>query len=202
MAEEDNLDALCDLLEDSDDEKDETIGSQLDDSFDEQIFNLVDEEVAKIEAVKPDDKYSPKNIDKKPKDEKPPAEGENKTQVNEMEEKLRKMQEEMAKMQKELEAAKKPRTLEEIDVLQASTSQSSSNAPREPVYTNPFAEQDKPRKAAGFHGETPLFGPKLAQKTSRVLTGEDKIKFEQDMKKRHGERKMAKLVANDLAYSR
>ena len=90
MAEEDNLDALCDLLEDSDDEKDETIGSQLDDSFDEQIFNLVDEEVAKIEAVKPDDKYSPKNIDKKPKDEKPPAEGENKTQVNEMEEKLRK----------------------------------------------------------------------------------------------------------------
>ena len=40
MAEEDNLDALCDLLEDSDDEKDETIGSQLDDSFDEQIFNL------------------------------------------------------------------------------------------------------------------------------------------------------------------
>jgi hypothetical protein len=51
---------------------------------------------------------------------------------------------EIHKMQKELEAAKKPRTLEEIDVLQASTSQSASNAPREPVYTNPFAEQDKP----------------------------------------------------------
>ena len=201
MAEEDNLDALCDLLEDSDDEKDETIGSQLDDSFDEQIFNLVDEEVAKIEAVKPDDNSSSKKNIEKHKDEKP-AEKENKTQVNEMEEKLRKMQEEMAKMQKELEAAKKPRTLEEIDVLQASTSQSASNAPREPVYTNPFAEQDKPRKSAGYHGETPLFGPKLAQKTSRVLTGEDKIKFEQDMKKRHAERKMAKLVANDLAYSR
>ena len=74
-----------------------------------------------------------------------------------------------------------PRTLSEIDVLQASTSQSANNAPREPVYTNPFAEQDKPRKSAGYHGETPLFGPKLAQKTSRVLTGEDKIKFEQDM---------------------
>ena len=144
MAEEDNLDALCDLLEESDDEKDETIGSQLDDSFDEQIFNLVDEEVAKIEAVKKPDGNSnlKKNIEKS-KDEKP-AEKENKTQVNEMEEKLRKMQEEMAKMQKELEAAKKPRTLEEIDVLQASTSQSASNAPREPVYTNPFAEQDKP----------------------------------------------------------
>ena len=202
MAEEDNLDVLCDLLEDSDDEKDETIGSQLDDSFDEQIFNLNDKEVAKIEAVKkPDDNSNSKKNIEKPKDEKP-AENENKTQVNEMEEKLRKMQEEMAKMQKELEAAKKPRTLEEIDVLQASTSQSASNAPREPVYTNPFAEQDKPRKSAGYHGETPLFGPKLAQKTSRVLTGEDKIKFEQDMKKRHAERKMAKLVANDLAYSR
>ena len=107
MAEEDNLDALCDLLEESDDEKDETIGSQLDDSFDEQIFNLVDEEVAKIEAVKPDDNSSSKKNIEKPKDEKP-AENENKTQVNEMEEKLRKMQEEMAKMQKQLEAAKVP----------------------------------------------------------------------------------------------
>jgi len=58
MAEEDNLDALCDLLEDSDDEKDETIGSQLDDSFDEQIFNLNDKEVAKIEAVKKPDNNS------------------------------------------------------------------------------------------------------------------------------------------------
>ena len=46
MAEEDNLDALCDLLEeDSDDE-----------SFDEKIFNLVDEEVAKI------DKFDSKRI--------------------------------------------------------------------------------------------------------------------------------------------
>ena len=58
MAEEDNLDVLCDLLEDSDDEKDETIGSQLDDSFDEQIFNLNDKEVAKIEAVKKPDNNS------------------------------------------------------------------------------------------------------------------------------------------------
>ena len=66
MAEEDNLDALCDLLEESDDEKDETIGSQLDDSFDEQIFNLVDEEVAKIEAVKPDDNSSSQNNIEKP----------------------------------------------------------------------------------------------------------------------------------------
>ena len=68
---------------------------------------LVDEEVAKIEAVKPDDNSSSKKNIEKPKDEKP-AENENKTQVNEMEEKLRKMQEEMAKMQKELEAAKVP----------------------------------------------------------------------------------------------
>ena len=81
MAEEDNLDALCDLLEDSDDEKDETIGSQLDDSFDEQIFNLVDEEVAKIEAVKPEENSSSQKNIEKPKDE-IPAENENKTHVN------------------------------------------------------------------------------------------------------------------------
>ena len=84
MAEEDNLDALCDLLEDSDDEKDETIDTQLDDSFDEQIFNLVDEEVAKIEAVKPEDNSSSQKNIEKPKDE-IPAEN-----VNEMKEKPRK----------------------------------------------------------------------------------------------------------------
>ena len=42
MTTEENLDALCDLLEDSDD------------SFDEQIYNLVDEEVEKIDKVDPD----------------------------------------------------------------------------------------------------------------------------------------------------
>jgi hypothetical protein len=82
--EEYNLDALCDLLEDSDDEKDETIDTQLDDSFDEQIFNLVDEEVAKIEAVKPEDNSSSQKNIEKPKDE-IPAEN-----VNEMKEKPRK----------------------------------------------------------------------------------------------------------------
>ena len=119
MAED--LDALCDLLEDSDD------------SFDEQIFNLVDEEVAKIEAVKSttaeenhENNEQSKSVEKpkneeKPKREETPKNGES-TYVNEMEEKLKKMQEEMARMQKQLEVAKgvgsQPRKLEEIDVLQ------------------------------------------------------------------------------------
>ena len=70
MADE-NLDALCDLLNDSDDD---------------DIFNLVEEQVANIQSEEP----------------KAAENGDNKN-VAEMEAKMRKMQEEMAKMQKELD---------------------------------------------------------------------------------------------------
>ena len=120
-----------------------------------------------------------------------------------MEEKLRKMQEEMTKMQQELAEAKsgqKPKKLSEIDVFQPSGSRS-VNAPRCPVKTNPFEGQDKPKNKAKYHPETPEFGPALSKKTSRVLTGDEKLRFEHAMKKREDERNMAAIAARDLADS-
>ena len=121
-----------------------------------------------------------------------------------MEEKLRKMQEEMAKMQQELAAAKsgqqKPKTLSEIDVFQPSGSRS-VNAPRCPVKTNPFEGQEKPKNKAKYHPETPEFGPALSKKTSRVITGDEKLRFEHAMKKREEDRNMAAIAARDLADS-
>ena len=167
---EDNLDALCDLLNDSDDD---------------DIFNLVEEQVANIQN-----------------EEKPTENGENKN-VAEMEAKMRKMQEEMAKMQKELETAKKSQTkkLSEIDVFQPSGSRSVNEAPRCPTKTNPFAEQDRPKNPAKYHPETPAFGPALSKKTSRVITGDEKLRFEHELKKRAEERDMAVIAARDLADS-
>ena len=66
MAAEENLDALCSLL---------------DDSFDDIVDGLVDDELSRIES---ENTISPQ----------PPA-GEDNNEVSEMEEKLRKMQEEM-----------------------------------------------------------------------------------------------------------
>ena len=43
--------------------------------------------------------------------------------------------------------------------------------------TNPFAESDKPRRVAKLHAETPMYGPALPAKTSRVLSGEEKEKL-------------------------
>ena len=42
---------------------------------------------------------------------------------------------------------------------------------RPPVKTNPFAECDKPRRVAKLHALTPMYGPALPAKSSRVLTG-------------------------------
>jgi hypothetical protein len=122
-----------------------------------------------------------------------------------MEDKLRQMQEEMKRMQDQLAVAKNAspapnRSLQEIDVFQT-TSRSATNAPLSPVKTNPFAAQDKPKKLAKFHPETPHFGPKLAEKTTRILTGEEKRKFQQQLQKTDVEKKMAAIVANDLADS-
>ena len=44
---------------------------------------------------------------------------------------------------------------------------------RSPVKTNPFAECDKPRRVAKLHALTPMYGPALPAKSSRVLTGKD-----------------------------
>ena len=201
MAEEkDNLDALCDLLEE-------------DDSFDDdEIFNLVDEEVAKIEnehlqqtqsqaSQSQASQISQSTNHQSPNENNSHSQKPGSTYVNEMEEKLKKMQEEMLKMQKQLEDAKKPKKLEEIDVFKASCSRSATNAPRSPVKTNPFAEQDRPRKSAQYHPETPQFGPKLSQKTTRVLTGEDKLKFQANMKKLQEDKKRRAMLRNDLTYS-
>ena len=101
--------------------------------------------------------------------------------VSEMEAKLQQMQEEMRKMQEQLSEAKNSqqnkKTLEEIDVFQASTSRSVSNAPRSPVKSNPFAEADKPRKITQFHPETPVYGPSLSKKSTRVLSKEETVKL-------------------------
>ena len=205
---EDNLDALCDLLNDSDDD---------------DIFNLVEEQVANIQndEPKPTENGEDKNVAEMDSDdddifnlveeqvtniqnEEPIAteNGEDKN-VAEMEAKMRKMQEEMAKMQKELETAKKSQTkkLSEIDVFQPSGSRSVNEAPRCPTKTNPFAEQDRPKNPAKYHPETPAFGPALSKKTSRVITGDEKLRFEHELKKRAEERDMAVIAARDLADS-
>ena len=141
MAEE-NLEALCDLLDE-------------DDSFDAEISNLVDEEFETIEE-KQDEGPQPQKSPEIPAQ--PPgniSSNPSTSYVNEMEAKMKKMQEEMARMQHELQEAKggnnsqqpqppsqiKKKTLQEIDVFGAGASQSASNAPRSPVKTNPFAEQ-------------------------------------------------------------
>ena len=170
---DDNLDALCDLLNDSDDD---------------DIFNLVEEQVANIENNQNGEDQSSPNQD---------------PNVAEMEAKMQRMQEEMAKMQKELEAAKKQpsKKLSEIDVFQPSGSRSVQNAPRCPNKSNPFAEQDRPKNPAKYHPETPEFGPALAKKTSRVLSGDEKLKFEHELKKRQEQREMGEIAARDLADS-
>ena len=37
--------------------------------------------------------------------------------------------------------------------------------------TNPFAECDRPHRVAKSHADTPMYGPALPVKSSRVLTG-------------------------------
>ena len=182
MDTEDNLDALCNLLDDDDD------------SFDEAICNLVDDEISKLQTVD-DDTSIVNSTDKPPVPENP---------VSAMEEKLRKMQEEMQKMQEQLAVAKSSqqhKNIEEIDVFQASTSRSVNNAPQSPVKTNPFAEADKPRKLAQFHPETPIFGPSLAKKSTRVLSKQEAIDLDFKLKKGASEREMATIAAHDLADS-
>ena len=49
--------------------------------------------------------------------------------------------------------------------------------PRSPVKTNPFAECDRPRRAAKLHAETPMYGPALPAKSSRVLTGKKSTRY-------------------------
>ena len=131
-----------------------------------------------------------------------------------MEAKLQQMQEEMRKMQEQLLAAKhsqqlpvkpevqtKNKTLEEIDVFQASTSRSVANAPRSPVKSNPFAEADKPRKIAQFHPETPVYGPSLSKKSTRVLSKEETVKLNLELKQQKKNREMIAIARRDLADS-
>lgn len=193
-----NLDALCDLLGESDD------------SFDEAIFNIVENEVAKI-----DETDSTKENETQHREEpQTSAAGNESSYVTEMERKLQQMQEEMRKMQEQLEAAKSnstppatstQRKLEDVDLFgQPSTNSSGAGnvrALRSPVKTNPFQHLDKPRQQAKFHPETPQFGPKVSQKTTRVLSTEEKLKLQQEMKQREKERRMKSLIAGDLADS-
>ena len=70
-----------------------------------------------------------------------------------------------------------------------------------PVKTNPFADADKPRKSTQYHPETPDFGPSLSKKTTRVLSKDEALKLNLELKKRENERDMAAISAGDLAFS-
>ena len=89
--------------------------------------------------------------------------------------------------------------------MKASTSRSAVydtlDAPILPVKTNPFADADKPRKSTQYHPETPDFGPSLSKKTTRVLSKDEALKLNLELKKRENERDMAAIAAGDLAFS-
>jgi len=85
------------------------------------------------------------------------------------------------------------KVLKEINLFSPPEGHSCPAANCSPKKTNPFESCDRPVRLAKLNPETPMFGPALPKKVSRVLSGEEREKFEKSLKDRKEQKSLRQL---------
>jgi hypothetical protein len=83
--------------------------------------------------------------------------------------------------------------LKEINIFNPPEGSSIPAANCSPVKTNPFESCDRPVRLAKLNPETPKYGPALPKKVTRVLSGEEREKFEQSLKEHRQQKSLRQL---------
>lgn len=85
------------------------------------------------------------------------------------------------------------KALKEINLFNPPEGSSFPASNCSPVKTNPFESCDKPVRLAKLNPDTPMYGPALPKKITRVLSGEEREKFEQSLKERRQQKSLRQL---------
>lgn len=183
-----NLDALCDLLDDDEEELAE---------------NNVPEDKVQDKKHTADDSKKEQNTTEIPAMQ---------PSVDVLQAQILEMQQKMMYMQKQLEEKGEKstnKTLKDVDIFNL-PGNSSVGACKSPVKTNPFAEGvDRPMQfptAKTFH-ETPKYGPALSKKVTRSLDTDEKAQLFRSLSKKDKAKKekvgfsSIEIAAQDLECS-